>query len=112
LQLISAVVRPIKVDEVCAALQSFGFHGFTIINASGFGKVRGHGEFYRGVEHANEFQNHAMLEIVTPDEDVDDMIDVICTAAATGGLGDGKIWVTPVHRLVRIRTREIGTAAL
>jgi nitrogen regulatory protein P-II 1 len=112
LQLISAVVRPLKVDDVCNALQASGFHGFTVINASGFGKVRGHGEFYRGVEHSSEFQNHAKLEIVAADEDVAGIIDVICTIAATGGLGDGKIWVTPVDLLVRIRTREIGTEAL
>jgi nitrogen regulatory protein P-II 1 len=112
LQLISAVVRPTKVDDVCAALQAFGFQGFTVTTASGFGKVRGHGEFYRGVEHAIDFQTHAKLEIVARNEDVADMINVICAAAATGGLGDGKIWVTPVGLLVRIRTREIGTEAL
>jgi nitrogen regulatory protein P-II 1 len=111
-QLISAVLRPIRVDDVCAALQAFGFHGFTVTIATGFGKTRGPGEFYRGVEHPMDFKNHAKLEIVAPDEDVDDIVNVICRAAATGGLGDGKIWVVPVGLLVRIRTREVGVDAL
>ena len=112
MQLISAIVRPGKVDDVCVALQALGFRGFTVISAAGFGKMRGPEEFYRGVELSTEFQDQVKLEIVAPDDDVNDVINVICEAAATGSLGDGKIWVTPVGLLVRIRTREIGAEAL
>jgi nitrogen regulatory protein P-II 1 len=112
MQLISAVVRPTKVGEVCDALQTLGFHGLTVTDANGLGKLRGHTEIYRGAKYSSEFQQHAKLEMVARDEDVRDMIDVICTVAFTGRMGDGKIWVTPVGELVRIRTREIGSDAL
>jgi nitrogen regulatory protein P-II 1 len=111
-QLISAVVRPSKVGDVCGALQVFGFQGFTVIPASGFGKHRAPREIYRGVELATEFQEQAKIEIVAPDDDVHGIVGVICQAAATGGIGDGKVWVTPVVELVRIRTRELDLDAL
>jgi nitrogen regulatory protein P-II 1 len=100
------------VGPVCEALQRFGFRGLTAIEATGFGKQRGHTEFYRGSEYPSEFQRRIKIEIIVLDEDVPDMIEVICSVASTGGIGDGKIWVTPVAELVRIRTREAGTAAL
>ncbi len=111
-QLISAIVRPAKVAPICEALQTFGFRGLTVTEASGFGKQRGHTEVYRGSEYASEFQRKAKIEIIAHDEDIHDMIDVICNVAATGRIGDGKIWVTPVAELIRIRTREAGTDAL
>jgi nitrogen regulatory protein P-II 1 len=110
--LISAMVRTSKVAQVCEALQSFGFQGMTVIEASGFGKQRGHVEIYRGAEYSSEFQPNSKIEIVARDDEVNDLIDVICQVAATGRLGDGKIWVTPVSELVRIRTREAGEDAL
>jgi nitrogen regulatory protein P-II 1 len=112
MQLISAIVRPFKVAPICEALQTFGFRGLTVTEATGFGKQRGHTETYRGAEYTSEFQHKTKIEIVARDEDVHDMIDVICRVAATGRIGDGKIWVTPVHELIRIRTRESGDDAL
>jgi len=111
-QLITAIVRPFKVGPICEALQTFGFRGLTITEASGFGKQRGHTEVYRGSEYTSEFQQKVKVEIVALDEDVQDMIDVICNVAGTGRIGDGKIWVTPVSALIRIRTKEAGTDAL
>jgi nitrogen regulatory protein P-II 1 len=112
MQLITAIVRPGKVTDLCDALQTFGFHGITVSDASGFGKQRGDSEFYRGSEYSSGFQHRSKLEIVVRDEDVPDMVDVICSVAATGGIGDGKIWITPIRELVRIRTREAGADAL
>jgi nitrogen regulatory protein P-II 1 len=111
-QLISAIVRPAKVVQICDALQAFGFHGLTVSEASGLGKQRGHAEIYRGTEYASAFEHKTKIEIVARDEDVGDMIEVICKVAATGRMGDGKIWVTPVRELVRIRTKEAGNDAL
>jgi nitrogen regulatory protein P-II 1 len=111
-QLVSAVVRPFKVSQICDALQAFGFHGLTITEASGLGKQRGHAEIYRGAEYASAFERKTKIEIVAREEDVADMIEVICKVAATGRMGDGKIWVTPVSELVRIRTKQAGTDAL
>jgi nitrogen regulatory protein PII len=112
MQLITAVVRPRKVADICEALQTLGFHGVTATETTGLGKLRGHTEIYRGAKYFSEFRPHAKLEIIARDDDIHDVIDVICTVASTGRLGDGKIWVTPIGELVRIRTREIGTDAL
>jgi len=110
--LITAIVRPFKVGPICEALQTFGFRGLTVTEASGFGKQRGHTEVYRGSEYTSEFQHKVKIEIVAREEDIRDMIDVICNVAATGRIGDGKIWVTPVADVIRIRTREAGASAL
>jgi nitrogen regulatory protein P-II 1 len=112
MQLISAVVRPSRVTQICDALQAFGFQGMTVTDVSGLGKLRGHTEIYRGAEYESGFEPRVKVEIVARDEDVHDMIEVICRVAATGRLGDGKIWATPVGELVRIRTREVGSDAL
>ena len=112
MQLISAIVRTSKIEAICEALQSFGFHGLTVTDAVGLGKQQGPTEIYRGSRHASPFQHASKLEIVTRDADVDDLVDVICRVAATGRLGDGKIWITPVRELLRIRTREVGEDAL
>jgi nitrogen regulatory protein P-II 1 len=111
-QLITAVLRPAAVTAVCEAVQALRFQGLTVIEAAGFGKQQGHVEIYRGARKASEFQPQGVVEIVARDEDVRDLIDVICKVAATGRLGDGKIWVTPVGELIRIRTREVGADAL
>jgi nitrogen regulatory protein P-II 1 len=112
MQLISAIVRPFKVGEICDALQAFGCHGLTVTEASGFGKQRGHTEIHRGAEYSSQFQHKIKIEIIARDEDIHDMVDVICRVAATGRIGDGKIWITPINELVRIRTREAGDDAL
>jgi nitrogen regulatory protein PII len=93
-------------------VQALRFQGLTVIEAAGFGKQRGQPEIYRGARKSSEFKPQGVIEIVARDEDVRDLIDVICKVAATGHLGDGKIWVTPVGELVRIRTREVGADAL
>ncbi len=112
MQLVSAIVRPTKVGEICDALQRVGFHGATVTDASGLGKLRGPTEIYRGAKYSSEFRQHAKLEIVVRDDDVKDVIDVVCAVAFTGAIGDGKIWVTPVGELIRIRTQEVGAEAL
>jgi nitrogen regulatory protein P-II 1 len=100
------------VSAVCDALQAFGFHGLTVIEASGLGKRRGPSEFYRGTTYDPLLQPEVKIEIVVKDEDALEMVDVICRVAATGRLGDGKVWVTSVNELVRIRTKESGADAL
>jgi nitrogen regulatory protein PII len=114
LQLISAVVQPSKVDEICDALQAFGFRGFTVIEVAGFGKRRGRVETYRGTKYRTGFRQEAKIEIVARDGDVQDMIDVISKAATGGDIraGAGKIWVMPVTEIVRMSTRETGGDAL
>lgn len=112
MQLISAVVRPTKIGEICGALQVFGFRGLTVTEASGFGKQRDRPEVYRGAEYASEFQRHVKIDMLVPDDDVHDLVGVICKVAATGHLGDGKVWVTPVATAVRIRTGETDDAAV
>ena len=112
MHLINAIVRPAKVAEVTDALQSFGFHGFTVIDAIGFGKQRGQAQIYRGAETSPEFQHKSQIEIVAPDDDVQDIVDVICKVAATGRNGDGKIWITPITEVIRIRTKQAGADAL
>jgi nitrogen regulatory protein P-II 1 len=111
-QLITAVLRPSVVAAVCDAVQALSFQGLTVIEASGFGKQRGPVEIYRGTRTFSEFQQQSLIEIVALDEDVPDLIEIICKVASSGRLGDGKIWVTPVREVVRIRTREVGTDAL
>jgi nitrogen regulatory protein P-II 1 len=112
-QLITAVVRPFKVGEICDALQRFGFRGLTVTEASGFGKQQHKGpEIYRGTVYAGDYQHHGKIEILARDADVRDLVDVICKVAATGRIGDGKVWVTQVVHVVRIRTGEVGVDAL
>lgn len=112
MQLISAIVRPTKVSQICDALQQLGFRGVTVTDATGIGKLRGPTEIYRGAKYSSEFRQHAKLEIITRDEDVHDIVELVCAVAFTGRLGDGKVWITPVGELVRIRTRELDDDAL
>jgi nitrogen regulatory protein P-II 1 len=111
-QLISAIVRPTKVSQICEALGAFGFAGLTVLGAAGMGKMRGHAEIYRGVEYPSPLQPEVKIEIVVRDEDTREVVDVICRVAHTGSLGDGKVWITPVGDVVRIRTKEWGADAL
>jgi nitrogen regulatory protein P-II 1 len=112
MQLITAIVRPHKVSDVLNAVQTFGFHGMTVSEVSGFGKQRGHTEIYRGAEYANEFQPKAKIELVAHDEEVAELMQLIRSAAATGRIGDGKIWVLPLSELLRVRTAERGIDAI
>lgn len=114
MQVIHAVVEPAKVDDVCEALQVFGFQGLTVLEAAGFGKHRGHVEVYRGTQYRSGFRHYAKIEIVVDDEDVQNTVDVISRVAVgkTAGPGAGKIWITPASELIRLSTKESGRDAL
>ncbi len=112
MKLITAIVKPFKLDDVKDALKTAGVQGLTVSEARGFGRQGGHTETYRGAEYRIDFVPKVRIEVVIDDDAVDQVIDVIRTAASTGKIGDGKIWVTEVGRLIRIRTGEEGSDAV
>lgn len=112
MKLITAIVKPFKVDDVKDALKSAGVQGMTVSEVKGFGRQGGHTETYRGSEYAIDFVPKVKMELVVDDADVDAVVDAIRAAANTGKIGDGKVWVTDISRLVRIRTGEEGTNAI
>jgi nitrogen regulatory protein P-II 1 len=112
MRLITAVVKPFKLDDVKAALETFGVHGLTVTEASGYGRQRGHTEVYRGAEYKVDLVPKLRVEVLVDDEDAEDIIDVIVKAAHTGKIGDGKVWSVPVETVVRVRTGETGPEAL
>ena len=112
MKLITAIIKPYKLDEVKTALQAFGVHGLTVTESSGYGRQRGHTEVYRGAEYTIDLVPKVKLDLLVEDHDVETLIDVIAKAAQTGKIGDGKIWVTPVETVVRVRTGERGAEAL
>ena len=112
MKLITAVVKPHQVEEVKDALAPLGIQGMTVTEAQGFGRQGGHTETYRGAEYQIDFVPKVVLEAVVDDDQADLVVDTIAQAAATGKIGDGKIWVTSVDRIVRIRTREEGSDAV
>jgi len=112
MKLITAVVKPFKLDDVKDALKAAGAQGITVSEVRGFGRQGGHTETYRGAEYNIEFVPKVRIEIVVDDSIVDRAIEAIRTAASTGKIGDGKIWVTSVEKIVRIRTGETGPDAL
>jgi nitrogen regulatory protein PII len=112
MKLITAIVKPFKLDDVKDALKTAGVQGLTVSEARGFGRQGGHTETYRGAEYRIDFVPKVRIEVVIDDDAVDQIIDVIRTAASTGKIGDGKIWVTEVGRLIRIRTGEEGSDAV
>ena len=112
MKLITAIVKPFKLDEVKNALQAFGVHGITVSEASGYGRQRGHTEVYRGAEYTVDLVPKLRIEVLCEDEDADDLVDVIVKAAVTGKIGDGKVWTAPVDEVVRVRTGERGGSAL
>ena len=112
MKLVTAVIKPFKLDEVRAALLAFGVQGMTVSESSGYGRQRGHTEVYRGAEYTVELLPKVRLEILVDDEDGDDVVDVIVRAARTGKIGDGKVWSVPVDTVVRVRTGERGPEAL
>ena len=109
---IEAIIRPFKLDEVKIALVNAWVVGMTVSEVRGFGRQKGQTERYRGSEYTVEFLQKLKLEIVVDDEQVDMVVDKITAAARTGEIGDGKIFITPVDRIVRIRTGEINTEAV
>ncbi len=112
MKLITAIVKPFKVDDVKDALKSAGVQGMTVSEVKGFGRQGGHTETYRGSEYAIDFVPKIKIELVVDDAQIDAVVDAIRTAANTGKIGDGKVWVTDVSRLVRIRTGEEGNNAI
>ena len=109
---IEAILRHFKLEEVKDALNEIGIKGMTVTEVRGFGRQRGHTETYRGTEYKVAFTPKSRLEIVVSDIDADKAVDAVLGAARTGKIGDGKIWVSNVDRLVRIRTGEEGNEAL
>lgn len=112
MKLISAVIKPHRLDDVRDALSAIGVSGMTVTEVRGFGRQKGHTEIYRGAEYVVDFLAKTKLEVAVSDADVDRAIEAITRAANTGKIGDGKIFVTPLDQVVRIRTGETGPDAL
>ncbi|MEU9114722.1 P-II family nitrogen regulator, partial [Streptomyces sp. NPDC048483] len=106
MKLITAVIKPHRLDEVKDALQAFGVHGLTVTEASGYGRQRGHTEVYRGAEYTVDLVPKIRIEVLVEDADAQELLDVIVKAARTGKIGDGKVWSVPVDDAVRVRTGE------
>ena len=106
MHLVTAIIKPHKVDDVKEALKAIGIAGMTLSEVQGFGRQRGHPEVYRGAEYTVDFVPKARVEVLADEADVERIVDAITEAARTGKIGDGKVWVTPVGRVVRIRTGE------
>ena len=109
---IEAIVKPFKLDEVKEALQEVGLQGITVTEAKGFGRQKGHTELYRGAEYVVDFLPKVKVEVVVKDADVDRCVDAIVKAARTGKIGDGKIFITSIDEVIRIRTGETGEDAI
>ena len=112
MKLVTAVIKPFKLDDVKSALETFGIHGLTVSEASGYGRQRGHTEVYRGAEYTVDLVPKVRIEVVVEDDDAASVVDVIVKSAQTGRIGDGKVWVSPVESVVRVRTAERGADAL
>jgi nitrogen regulatory protein P-II 1 len=112
MKLITAIIKPFKLDDVKAALEAFGIQGMTVSEASGYGRQRGHTEVYRGAEYTVDLVPKVRLEVLVEDDDADSVIDVVVKAAQTGRIGDGKVWSVPVDVVARVRTGERGPGAL
>src|SRR5688572_28284389 len=112
MKLITAVIKPFKLDEVKEALKGAGVNGITVTEVQGFGRQSGHTEVYRGAEYTVDFVPKVKLEILAVDSQVDAITQALAAAAATGKIGDGKIWITDVGAVLRIRTGEKGVDAI
>ncbi len=112
MKLVTAIIKPFKVDDVKDALKQSGVVGLTLTEVKGFGRQGGHTETYRGTEYQIDFVPKVKIEVVIDDADADSVVDAIAKAAGTGKIGDGKIWVSGVDALVRIRTGEQGVEAI
>lgn len=112
MKMITAVIKPFKLEEVREALAECGVTGLTVTEVKGFGRQKGHTELYRGAEYVVDFLPKVKIEVVVSSEDVDRCVDAIVVAARTGKIGDGKIFVTQVERVVRIRTGDMDGAAI
>ena len=112
MRLVTGILKPFKLDDVKAALEAFGVQGMTVSEVQGHGRQRGHTEVYRGAEYTVTFVPKVRIEVLVDDADAGTVLDVIVKAAHTGSIGDGKVWVTPVDEIVRVRTGERGAEAL
>lgn len=112
LQLVTAVIKPFRLDEVKEALKTLGVAGITVSEVRGFGRQGGHTETYRGAEYQVDFVPKVKVEVLATEEGAQAVVDAIVGAAASGSIGDGKVWVTPVSTIVRIRTGESGPDAI
>ena len=112
MKLITAIIQPHKLDEVKTALSAAGVHGMTVSEANGYGRQRGHTEIYRGAEYTVDLMPKIRLEILADGAEVQGRADALVRAAATGTIGDGKVWVAPLDSVTRVRTGETGSAAI
>ena len=112
MKIITAIIKPFKLDDVRQALGEIGVQGLTVSEVKGFGRQKGHTELYRGAEYVVDFLPKVKLEVAIDDDLVDQAIEAITSSANTGKIGDGKIFITPLEQVVRIRTGESGPAAL
>jgi nitrogen regulatory protein PII len=112
MKLVTAVVKPFKLEDIREALSKLDVKGMTVTEVQGFGRQSGHTEVYRGAEYKVSFNPKVKIEVVVEDSVVDELVDVVVKVANTGKIGDGKIWVTPVSELIRVRTGERGSDAL
>jgi nitrogen regulatory protein P-II 1 len=112
MKLITAVIKPHRLDDVKEALRAFGVHGLTVTEASGYGRQHGHTEVYRGAEYTVDLVPKVRIEILVEDDAADGLMDVVVEAARTGKIGDGKVWSVPVETAIRVRTGERGPDAL
>lgn len=112
MKLVTAIIKPFKLEDVKGALEGQGIQGLTVSEASGFGRQRGHTEVYRGAEYTVDLVPKVRVEIVVEDDSVEGVVAAIVSAANTGKIGDGKVWVVPVESVVRVRTGERGSDAL
>lgn len=112
MKLVTAVIKPFKLDDVREALSEIGVQGITVTEVKGFGRQKGHTELYRGAEYVVDFLPKVKLETAVADERVETVIEAISSAANTGKIGDGKIFVSPIEQIVRIRTGETGEEAI
>jgi nitrogen regulatory protein P-II 1 len=112
MKLVTAIIKPFKLDDVKAALEGRGVHGLTVSEASGYGRQKGHTEVYRGAEYTVDLVPKVRLEVVVDDDVAAGVVDAIVSSAQTGKIGDGKVWVSPVETIVRVRTGERGVEAL
>ena len=112
MKLITAIIKPFKLEEVREALSAIGVQGITVTEVKGFGRQKGHTELYRGAEYVVDFLPKVKVEVVVKTEDLDRCVDAIVNVARTGKIGDGKIFVTAIERVVRIRTGDLDEAAI
>jgi len=112
MKLVTAIIKPFKLEDVKTALEERGVQGMTVSEASGFGRQGGHTEVYRGAEYTVDLVPKVRVEVVVDDADADAVVNTIVAAAKTGKIGDGKVWVVPVESIVRVRTDERGADAI